>query len=148
MKSEARSFVLFFFLTTLDELKAVELASKAMKKYSRAQKKNKQVNSQLIVQICAELWHRSLLPKNRQTMKVITAGKVIFPRKLSLEFWFQAHRLTSESELQTLIWHNILSISTEDISTALSVPEGTIVYRLAHGLRKLGSVVDSEGLQI
>lgn len=62
---------------------------------------------------------------------------------VDLSPWKQFHKESQLNEIDVLIWSRILHYSDEDIADGLKITVGTVRYRVAKALRRLGHLSDS-----
>lgn len=141
-EGDVKALALFSYFAYLDDSRASDAASKALVFASERIRKNKSGASsgEAIVYATHKVWQelQGHLLRGHPT----AAGQKIWqlPKGLDLGPWKEFQKNATEDELLVVIWSQILGINDEDIAQALGVTEGTIRYRMARALRKLGAM--------
>ncbi len=144
--NEIKAIGLFFFLSLLDEHRAMAAASKATDTFYRRVKKSPQTKPGVtLVMVTRQIWNRSRGNFNRGRPKYSPDSGWLFPEGLDLSPWKEFQKTAPEDELLVLIWSQILKIPDSDLSTALGITEGTIRYRVGRALRKMGTMSQASG---
>lgn len=67
----------------------------------------------------------------------------IFPRDLDVSLWISFLSAADPVEVEAVLLSRILGFTDDEIARGLKVTEGTVRYRIGHGLRHLGAHVES-----
>ena len=138
---DAKSISLFFFFALLDEARAVEATTAAIKNYKQRISKNPETKGAIAtVAATYQIWdqNRNRFVRGRHNFNSDSGWQ--FPENLELGAWKEFQKTTQEDEFLALIWSQILKISDEDISLGLGISIGTLRYRTGRALRKLGQL--------
>lgn len=142
-EKDIRSLALFFFFALLDNKKALELTSLSYNYCLLKKEKNPDIKNQvLIVSATDKFLKESQKSLNRGFPFLSSDGGWVLPDKVEIGPWREFHKNATQDELLIVIWSKILKIPFSDISEALGVSEGTLRYRVAKGLRKLGAMTN------
>lgn len=140
-EADIQSITLFFYFSLLDDQKAIEASSRAVV-LSRAQKAKypQRSNSVLVVSATKTVWDKYKDKISRGRPNISNEFGWQIPYGTDLGPWREFQKTASDDELLVVIWSKILKISENDISESLGLTAGTVRYRLARALRKLGSM--------
>ena len=145
-------FIHFFYLTLIDEEKVVLATNEALEKFQKIRlslyRNNAAPSEQrLFVEACFWSWSRhrhksqvefwSWYQQNLEKIKKQSLWKSL---KLSLDPWIKYQKTCRPEELLCVLWKEVFDISEREIAEALGVTEGTIRYRVSHGLHALGEL--------
>lgn len=140
-EAEIRAIALFFYVSLLDDRKAVEAAVEAAaiarEKIKRASP-NK--SSAIIVSATAKVWEATQRKIERSRTNLSADSGWVLPQGLDLGPWREFQKNATSDELLVVIWAKILGFSVSDVSEGLGLSEGTVRYRLGRSLRKLGGM--------
>lgn len=140
-EKDIRLLSLFFFFAYLDSKRAMEATAQALQWCERKKEKNPQINTDiLIVMATHKEWTDHLELKIRQLPASTADGGWILPERTDLGPWREFLKSASQDELLIVIWAKILNFPFSIISEALGVTEGTLRYRMARAVRKLGAM--------
>ena len=143
-ENDVKSIVLFFFFAFLDEGKAVESATEAVKNYRHRLSKNPGLKySVALVAATKQVWEKSRGRFFRGRPNYSSESGWLLPRSMDMGPWKEFQKSAQEEEFLSLIWSQILKISDEDISLGLGISVGTLRYRVGRALRKLGAFTNS-----
>jgi hypothetical protein len=140
---DAKSISLFFFFALLDEMRAIEATTAAIKNYKERVSKNPELKAPVaIVASTYHIWdkNRNRFVRGRHNFSADSGW--LFTEGLELGPWKEFQKTAQEDEFLALIWSQILKISDEDISLGLGISVGTLRYRTGRALRKLGQLTN------
>jgi hypothetical protein len=141
-ESQIQSVALFFVLAFLDERLAVRATLKTVTDLRRLSEKRGAQESLSEKQIVSQTFSNWKHFKRYQegTSNPLLGGSMWTVAKgFDIGPWRQFRKESIENEYLVVLWHQVLGLSTEAISEALGVPDGTIRYRMSNGLKKLGT---------
>ncbi len=142
--TEIKAIGLFFFLSLLEERRAIIAATKATDLFYKKMKKSPQTKPSIVlVMVCKQMWDKSRGNFQRGRPRYTPDSGWLFPMGLELSPWKEFQKTAPEDELLTLIWSQVFKISDADLSTALGITEGTIRYRIGRALRKIGGMTQN-----
>ena len=134
-----RSLALFFFYAFPDPIRSLQAASRAADVYyAKVKKKDFKNSAQALVQSSFEVWNKTHLQMPRGKVTYSPVSGFIVPAGIELKIWHQFQQTAPDEELLMVIWSQILKISDKDIAESLEMSPGTVRYRTARGLVKLG----------
>ncbi len=143
---QVQSVILFFYLSLPQESLVTRASVRAISQIRRRWEKKKAPLSlleSLIVQITQEHWkrlkHRRFSPDFFHKSKI--APSPLVSHKINMRVWKQFCKQSPSENVLAVIWSRILGLSDKSISTGLKVSTGTVRYRVSHGLRELGLLV-------
>lgn len=142
-EKDIRSIAMFFFFALLDNKRALDLTGQSL--LFCQQKKEKSPNTKndvLVVTATSKFWNKSQKSLIRGMPYLTSDGGWVLPEKVDIGPWREFQKNATHDELLIVIWSKILGISFADISEALGVTEGTLRYRMARALRKLGAMTN------
>lgn len=140
-EADIKSLALFSYFAFLDENRAMDAAGKALVLVSDKLKKDKQLKTSVAVVWATErVWNENQGQLLRGHPSVNSDKNWILPKGFDLGPWKEFQKNATEDELLVIIWSKILGINDEDIAQALGITEGTVRYRMARALRKLGAM--------
>ncbi len=141
-KAAARDIGLFCFLVFLDERFAERAASVAvsrLKKFSDTSQTSKQKVSlarTLISIFDQQEYFRRVMTRPEKVLGLYTVDSL----KMELGPWRQFLKQASREEVLSVLLLQILGFSPSDLAQAENISEGTVTYRLAHGLKLLSQM--------
>lgn len=140
-EADIQSITLFFYFSLLDDKKAIEASSRAVV-LGRAEKAKhpQQNNSVIIVTATKTVWDKYKEKISRGRPNISNEFGWQIPSGMDLGPWREFQKNASDDELLVVIWSKILKINDNDISESLGITAGTVRYRLARALRRLGSM--------
>jgi len=149
-ESQIRSACLFFFLTLLDEKRAVRFAAEALALFQRKQMQRKSDRSGHV-----PLFIWCLIQKHRSIKNWRLAGQALvfspedwaIPNDLEIGPWLDFRNSADEDEFITVLLIKVLGFSAADVARGLQLTAGTIRYRVGRGLRELGNACQSKAVQ-
>lgn len=140
--SVASSIALFFYLTLMDEARAKTCASEAVSLY------NSSFTSKTDWSEAAEVVRSTHAVMNKISSRFVRGRPNLsthagwnLPAGFDLGPWREFQKNAALDELLVVTWSSVLGISNEDIAKGWGVTSGTVKYRMALGLRKLGAMV-------
>lgn len=140
---DVRAITLFFFLALLDEQRAIEATSAALRETRQRVSKNPQMKPMVaLVAATYHIWEKNKSRFSRGRPNYSIESGWIFPKELDMGSWKEFQKVAQEDEFLVLIWSQILKISDEDISLGLGISTGTLRYRIGRGLRRLGTLTN------
>jgi DNA-directed RNA polymerase specialized sigma24 family protein len=90
--------------------------------------------------------HRKMLSRNRPTEMSETL--LSFPAGTDFATWQKFYRSSSDAEVTAVILTRILGFSEAAVAEGFNVSSGTMKYRVAKGVRQLGSVLAKAGIAV
>jgi hypothetical protein len=142
-EKDIRNLALFFFFALLDNRRAVDLTTQALVYCRQRKEKNPLIsNNVLIVSATKKYWEKSQKAHLRGLPHLTADGGWVVPEKVEFGPWREFQKNSTLDELLIVIWVKILNISFSEVSEALGVTEGTLQYRMARALRKLGAMTN------
>jgi hypothetical protein len=142
-EKDVKSLALFFFFITLDDRRALQLASTASDVLSAHLNKHPETkNSVAVVMAAQSVWEKFRSRWTRGRPHFSKDAGWIVPENVDLSGWKEFQKSAPEEEFIALIWSKIVLIPDSDISMALGITQGTIRYRVGRALKKLGSVAE------
>lgn len=146
-ESSVRSLALFFYFAFLDDQKAQDAASEALVLSHTLRSRNSHLSPDaVLVAATHKVWNKYKTKVQRGVSNTSSESGWILPEGVSIGPWLEFQKSVSEEELLSVIWSKILGISETDISLGIGITEGTVRYRLARSLRKLGSMAQKIGV--
>lgn len=140
-ESDIKAIALFSYFAFLDDNRAMDAASRTFVLAMGKIKKNKILKSdQAVVWASYKVWKEQNGQLLRGHPSPTDGNKWVLPKQFDLGPWKDFQKNATKDELLVVIWSKIIGINDEDISQALGITEGTVRYRLARALRKLGSM--------
>lgn len=136
---DAQSIALFFFFTFMDERMAFSSASKAIKVFRKNIAKHPEVPSQIaLIRSVIKIWNleKDNISKGRQATAF--SKEWTLPKGLDLNPWKEFQKNSTDEELIAIVLVKILKFKSADVAMAINLSEGTIQYRLAKALVRLG----------
>lgn len=131
-------FSMFFFWAFLDDKMAIENSSKAYELF-----KNKKTESPVeIIRVLHKVWIKESPGYVRSKSRINSSSGWVFKKQINFAPWGQFLKSASPDEIEVTIFAQILNFKIEEIAAGLSLPEGTIRYRLGKALRKLGAAIE------
>lgn len=142
-EKDVRNIALFFFFALLDNRRAVDLTTQALVYCRQRKDKNPQIsNNVLVVMATKKFWEKSQKAHLRGLPYLTADGGWVVPEKVEFGPWREFQKNSTLDELLIVIWIKILNLSFLEVSEALGVTEGTLRYRMARALRKLGAMTN------
>lgn len=141
-----RKSALFFFLLTLDDQLARTATAKALTALKLRLKQRSGASAhedsdlETALQCCLEQWNSIKPLVSSEKTKLINTKSLLWPEHIDLNPWKDFKKKCSEPELIAVIGIHVLGLSEATLSRCLKVSEGTIRYRVGHGLSLLGQL--------
>ena len=143
-EAEIRALSLFFFLTLLDEERALEAATQATDLFFRKMKSNPQMKKGVaVVLVSKKIWDQMHCNSLRGHPTVSDSSSWRVPQGLDLSPWKEFQKSAPEDEFLALVWASLIKIDENEIAQAMNISEGTLRYRLGRALRLLGPMTGS-----
>lgn len=140
-EKDIKAIALFFYFGFLDDKKAIEAAAQALNICADRLKLNPQADRhRLVVSATQEIWDRYQQKLVRGRPQLSPDSGWLVPEGVDMGPWKEFQKNSTQDELLTVIWSQILGFSDAEISVALGITEGTVRYRLGRALRKLGTI--------
>lgn len=140
--SVARSIALFFYLALMDEARAKASSADAASLYDiNHLSKSNCTEAAEVVRITYAGIERISSKLGRGRPNLSTHAGWSLPQGFDLGPWREFQKGAMLDELLVVIWSSVLDFSNEDIAKGWGVSVGTVKYRLALGLRKLGGML-------
>ena len=141
--NDVKSLALFFFFITLDDRRALHLASIASDILSAKLAKRPNSNHGVAVVMSAQVvWDKYRSRWSRGRPHFSKDAGWLLPENIDLSAWKDFQKNAPEEEFIALVWSKIVQVPDVEISTALGITEGTIRYRVGRALKKLGAVAE------
>lgn len=142
-QASVRNISLFFFLSLLDSSMALSLSTKAKKELEQLLEKNDQLSpGAAFVRIT-----NHFLGEKEFKMRGYRAESQLvgfdLPPGLDLKPWRDFRKKASLDEIAMVLWFLVFKISDKDISEAISISAGTVRYRTARAVLRLGKAVQN-----
>ena len=129
----------FFFYAFLDEELALKTALSAQGEFTR--KIESQVDPRhLVIQITDKL-SKKFRPHGLFQPRLTFQNGWESSETIDISVWMAFCNHSAPDEYHSIIWIYFLGYSIFDVAAALSVPVGTIKFRLSQNLRELGALV-------
>ena len=145
---QARDIALFFLLSLMDEKLALQAAHKSiaqLKAHSSINGHFDRVDVSRVLRKAFDI-HRKMLSRNRPTEM---SEKVLgFPEGTDFVTWQKFYRSSSDAEFTAVILTRILGYPEVAVAEGFNVSAGTMKYRVAKGVRQLGSVLSRAGSSV
>ncbi|MBK9322182.1 MAG: sigma-70 region 4 domain-containing protein [Bdellovibrionaceae bacterium] len=133
---------LFFFFAFMDDRKITEASILACSVFDKKKKESLKLSDEvLIVMSTFVVWSKNCLKSNEGNINFSNDGGWIIPTGIDLGPWREFQKLATQEELLVVIWSKILGLQDKHIAKGIGISEGTVRYRLARALRKLGNMV-------
>jgi DNA-binding NarL/FixJ family response regulator len=140
-EAEIRAIALFFYVSLLDDRKAVEAAIDAAAIAREKIKRSPDVKTpSLIVAATSKVWEATQKRLDRTRTNLSADSGWLLPDGLDLGPWREFQKNATSDELLVVIWARILGFGVSDVAEGLELSEGTVRYRLGRALRKLGGM--------
>jgi len=139
-ENEIRAIVLFFSLISLDDALAVESAGKALSVIAERGRRRRRKSTQ--AEIVSAL-HQILMKDRAVLTSVLAADSSAHwapPPGLDLSKWRDFRRTSPPDEIEILVLVNVLAFPEEDVARGLDLSLGTVRYRQARALSRLGAL--------
>lgn len=124
----------YFYFLLMDEGPSLHSALRAVKAVQKKQKaaQGREIDQALIKEMSSIL--QKILKKGQPPKGNPAKSDWKAPNSEALGSWKDYLRRSEPESAEALVLRYILNYSVKDISKALSVPEGTIYFRLGRGL--------------
>lgn len=146
---QVQSVILFFYLSLLQEPLAIRASAKSIsqiKKRIQKKKNSPPPTESLIVQVTQEYWKK--LTRRHFLSKFFHISRAAFSplisHKININAWKQFCKQSPPENVLAVIWSRILGFKDENIATGLGLSVGTVRYRVSHGLRELGPLINNK----
>ncbi|MFN8846988.1 MAG: sigma factor-like helix-turn-helix DNA-binding protein [Bdellovibrionales bacterium] len=137
---------LFFFLLTLDDLRAVDLSQQAWKKYLDMKSRNpKDSDDSVMVMVLAQFWEKLKDEPRTGVSKFNLDSGWLIPGDIKIQPWCVFHRTASREEIWMALLCQILRLPISRVSDLLGLSQGTIRYRLSRAVKKMGRIALEQG---
>ncbi len=134
------SIPLFFFLCFLDDQKAFHSAIRSQQAFEKIKKKYPEQDETIsLIQAQAQGLQSFKDFFAQKTQKFSYDFGWMIPKELDLNAWRNFQKNTSMEEICVVIWTSIFGFSSQQVSEALGLSDGTVRYRLSRGLQKIGA---------
>jgi hypothetical protein len=141
-----KKMALFFFLLTLDEVRSRELCQQAWKKCLEMKNRNsKESADSVFVLVLAQFWEKLKNETRTGVSKFNQDSGWLIPADLKLEPWCVFHRTASHEEIWMTLLCQILRLPVSRVSELLGISQGTIRYRLARSVKRMGRIALEQG---
>jgi hypothetical protein len=142
---------LFYYFAFLDEGKAQAATARTIKfflKINLAEKKSsQQAVLQNFVAISNRIVHR-YKGEARAASFSFSAGHIVLPEKSNWGPWFEFRKAAEQSDFLAVLYAKVLQVDEATIAAGLGVPLGTVRHRLGRGLKTLGRICHSSGMEV
>ena len=136
---DVKSIALFFFFTFMDERIALISSAKAIKSFRKNFAKHPEIPAQItLIRSVIKIWEdeKSSFSKGRQATAF--SKEWIVPKGFDLNPWKEFQKHSTDDELTSLVLVKILNFKPAEVASAFNLSEGTVKYRLAKALVRLG----------
>lgn len=141
-EDQLKQILLFFFFVTLSEKISKELSRDAWFWCLDKKKKNPELENNHVVLLSLERSWKSLSKVPRTGMTNFSADSGwLLPRSLHIEPWKEFQKTASNEELFITVISQILKFPEATLTQVLGLSSGTIRYRLAKTIRKIGASI-------
>jgi hypothetical protein len=142
----AQEVALFYLLSLMDEKLALSAAHKSIAQLKAIKPLENGTHDRVeVARVLRKGFdaHRKMLSRNRPTEmgdQVLT-----FPGGTDFSTWQKFYRASSDGEITAVVLTRILGFSEVEVAEGFNVSAGTMKYRVAKGIRQLGSVLSKAG---
>ncbi len=136
---DAQSIALFFFFTFMDERIALVSAGKAIKTFRKNFAKHPEIPAQItLIRSVIKIWEaeKDNFSKGRQATAFSKEWNI--PKGFDLNPWKEFQKNSTDEELISLVLVKILKFKASEVALAVNLSEGTVNFRLAKALIRLG----------
>lgn len=141
-----RKISLFFFFVTLSENQARDLSRQCYSWCLTKKSKNPKLNSDTILILgLSRFWDQIKRKPRNGVSQVSQDSGWILPPELKLEPWIAFQKNASEEEIFAALLYRVLKYSPEILSESLGITAGTLRYRVAKAVRRIGKFVLDQG---
>lgn len=141
-----RKISLFFFFVTLSESQARDLSRQCYSWCLSKKNKNPKMNSDTILILgLSRFWDQIKNKPRLGVSQVSQDSGWILPPQFKLEPWIAFQKNASEEEIFAALLFRVLKYSPEVISESLGITSGTLRYRVAKAVRRIGKFVLEQG---
>ena len=145
-----KRIALFFFFVFLDDRIAARATARALdhlKKQLKIPPTSAVVATDLQIVTTVMKVYRQAARSFALTQIHPSAEAWRIPKNLDMGPWRQFRKQVDIEDVITVIWSQILNFKSPDIAAGMEVSEGTVLYRLAAGLKFLGTMAPLGGLR-
>lgn len=139
---QAREIALFFLLTLMDEKLALSAAHKSIAQLKVMGPTAERGDVARVLRKTFDT-HRKMLSRNRPTE--MSENVLTFPDGTNFATWQKFYQSSSDAEVTAVALVRILGYPESAVAEGFSVSSGTMHYRVAKGMRQLGSVLSKMG---
>ena len=145
-ESLVEKIAIFYYLTYLDESKALSATTRTLKQLSHRQidKLKTPLNLQTAVICSIEESEKKRRNLSKPSSLSFSAGSIVAPEATDWSPWFEFRKLADEREFRTVVYSQIMKFSDQAISDGMQLSIGTVRYRLGRGLKTLGHILKPE----
>ncbi len=139
-EQDVKSIALFFFFSSLDEKKSVELTRKSIKKINKLLAQDVTLKKEVtMIAVTYAIWTQAT-KSSKHVFGAVPPSESAwkFPKGITLTAWKQFLKEELPQNIFVVIWTRILGFSEVAVSAGLSISQGTLQTRSAHALRRLG----------
>lgn len=133
---------LFFYFALLDEAKAQSATVQAIRKI-KMEFATRKIREDEFTATDFVFITNKLLDQFKNSIKPTTlaysSSYIVLPERSNWGPWFELRKNLNEKEFRSLLYSKILKFSDSEIAAGLSLPVGTVRYRIGRALKMLGS---------
>jgi hypothetical protein len=132
---------LFYYFSFLDEGRAQAATNQTLKKISQDRSEYKDAGSDVELVRVTDYFLKKTKKKIKPVGLAFSSGSILLPEKSNWGPWFEFRKEADVRDFHAILYSRILEIKEEDIAEGLSLPIGTIHYRMGRGLKTLGQIL-------
>ncbi len=140
---------LFYYFALLDEAKAQAATSNTIKSLLKAGVGESTEPSEadiIFVRETSEFFNKSR-SEHKTTSFSFSAGHIVLPEKSNWGPWFEFRKMADERDYLAVLYEKVLGVKEDLIAKGLKLPIGTVRHRLGRGLKVLGRICQSSGIE-
>jgi hypothetical protein len=132
---------LFYYFSFLDEGRAQAATSQTLKKINQDRKVYKEAHADVELVRVTDQFLKNTKKKIKPVGLAFSSGSILLPEKSNWGPWFEFRKEADVYDFHTILYSRILGINETAIAEGLSLPVGTIHYRMGRGLKTLGQIL-------
>lgn len=140
---------LFYYFALLDEGKAQSATSSTIKNLMKLgvnETTSEFEAFKLFVRETSRFVNKARA-EHRTTSFSFSAGHIVLPEKSNWGPWFEFRKVADEPDFLTVLYQRVICLDEKVIAAGLAIPVGTIRHRLGRGLKALGRICQSSGIE-
>jgi hypothetical protein len=141
---------LFYYFAFLDEGKAQAATARTIKtllKKNISEKSSPKHALRTFVAITNKTVQKNK-GESRAANFSFSAGHIVLPEKSNWGPWFEFRKVAEEPDFLAILYAKVLGIDETTIALGLNVPVGTVRHRLGRGLKVLGRICSTSGVEM